>query len=264
MQTPDVHGLPCWYELSTGDLAAAGDFYRSVLGWSIADSGMEGITYHLATADDGGLVAGIASIAGQDGAPPPNWLVYFATDDCDGTVAATRDAGGQVFMGPDDIPGTGRFAVLADPQGAAFGVLQPLPMEDGSAGGRAFDQRAAGHGNWHELMTTDPVAGFDFYASLFGWTRGEAMDLGEMGAYQLVRRGDADIGGVMGLGPSPVPFWLPYFGANGVEEAIRRITAGGGDLRMGPHEVPGGAFIAVATDPQGAAFAVVGPRTYTP
>jgi hypothetical protein len=161
---------------------------------------------------------------------------------------------------PQDVPGTGRFAVLTDPQGAAFGVLQPEPMEDGSIGS-AFDQAAEGHGNWHELMTSDPAAAFDFYAKHFGWTKGETLDMGEMGAYQLFGRAGADIGGIMGLGDVPMPVWLPYFGVNDVQAAITAITAGGGHLHHGPMEVPGGAHVAVFNDPQGAWFAIVGPLT---
>ena len=168
----------------------------------------------------------------------------------------------RVHSEPGDIPGTGRFAVLADPQGASFGVLQPEPMPDGGAG-NAFDQQKAGHGNWNELMSTDPEAGFAFYSRLLGWQKSTPVDMGEMGTYQLFSHDGADIGGMMGLGNAPVPCWLPYFGANGVNAAIGRIKDAGGTVHHGPHEVPGGAFIAIATDPQGAWFAVVGPKEVT-
>ena len=72
------------------------------------------------------------------------------------------------------------------------------------------------------------------------------------------------IGGMMALGNAPQPCWLVYFGVNGINPAIRRITDAGGTVRHGPHEVPGGAHIAVATDPQGAWFALVGPLEETP
>ncbi len=254
----DMHGGPCWYELGTSDLDGAERFYGAVLGWSVKDSGMEGFEYRLAS-HGGDLVAGMMSLAAQEGTPPPNWTIYFAVDDCDAAAAAVDKAGGKVYQGPADIPNTGRFAVLADPQGAVFGVLQPLPMEGGGAG-NAFDQKKEGHGNWQELMSTDPEAGFAFYAGLFGWRKSTAVDMGEMGIYQLFSHNGADIGGMMGLGNAPVPAWLPYFGANGVDAAIERIEAAGGKLVHGPQEVPGGAFIAVAQDPQGAHFAVVGPK----
>ena len=84
-------GNPCWYELGTTDPAAAGRFYADVLGWTIGDSGMEGMVYLLARAGEE-MVAGLTSNAGQAGAPPPNWLTYFAADDCDATAAAAEAA----------------------------------------------------------------------------------------------------------------------------------------------------------------------------
>ena len=84
--------------------------------------------------------------------------------------------------------------------------------------------------------------------------------MGPTGSYQLFSHDGADIGGMMGLGNSPVPAWLPYFGTNGIDAAIGRIKAAGGQVAHGPMEVPRGAFIAVAQDPQGAWFAVVGPK----
>lgn len=259
-----VHGHPLWFELATeqGQLAAAGKFYAAVLGWQIADSGMQGFTYHLA-GSDGGRVAGLMDMPADAAGMPPAWMLYFGVDDADRAVADIRAAGGRIFRDPADIPGTGRFAIAADLQGAAFGILAPLPMEDGSET-QAFDQGKAGHGNWIELMSSDPAAGFDFYARLFGWQKSDAMDMGEMGTYQLFRHDGADIGGMMGLGQAPQPCWLVYFGVNGVKDAVGRITGAGGSVQHGPTPVPGGAHIAVATDPQGAWFAVVGPLEMTP
>ena len=259
-----VHGRPVWFELATsgGSLDAAGEFYARVIGWQIADSGMEGFRYHLATSG-GDMVAGLMEMPADAAGMPPNWTIYFGVEDADRAAAAIRAAGGQVLREPADIPGTGRFAIAADPQGAPFGILAPLPMEDG-AGGHAFDQTKAGHGNWLELMSTDPGAGFGFYAALFGWQRSEAMDMGAMGTYQLFSHEGGDIGGMMGLGQAPQPYWLVYFGVNGINPAIQRIRDAGGTVQHGPQEVPGGAHIAVATDPQGAWFALVGPLEETP
>ena len=258
------HGRPCWYELGTSDLDAAAGFYGRILKWNIVDSGMDGFDYRLARSDDD-MVAGMMSNAGQQDDPPPNWLIYFAVDDCDATAAKASAAGGRVLRQPQDIPGTGRYAVVADPQGAVFGLLQPdmSGMSEAERAradeGGAFNQSKAGHGNWNELMTSDPEAGFTFYSGLFGWTKGEAMNMGDMGVYQLVRRDGVDIGAVMGLGDAPQPAWLPYFGVDdAVTQCGEAIAAAGGRVHHGPVEVPGPAYIAVAQDPQGAWFAVVG------
>ncbi len=260
------HGKPTWFELTTahGRLTDADAFYAGVFGWKIADAGMEGFTYHLAS-HGGSMVAGLMEAPQDEGSPPPSWLIYFDVDAIDAAAAKVTTLGGTVVRPPEDIPGTGRFAILADPQGAVFGLLQPEPMdpqppvEEG-----AWNQNKESHGNWVELMTSDPDAGLAFYSALLGWTKSSAVDMGEMGTYQLFRWRESDIGGMMGLGNAPVPCWLAYFGVNGVDAALERIRAGGGTIVHGPMEVPGSAFIAVAHDPQGAYFAVVGPKQHTP
>lgn len=256
-----LQGTPCWYELSTseGHLGAAEEFYGAVLGWTFDDSGMEGFTYHLASASIE-MVSGLMVTPSEAAGVPPHWLIYFAVEDADASATAIRAAGGRIVAEPADVPGTGRFAVAFDPQGACFGILEPAPMDGQRVAGGAFDQQKPGHGNWNELMTSDPVAGLAFYADLFGWQKSQTVDMGEMGRYQLFSHEGADIGAVMGLGQAPVPNWLPYFGVTGVDVAVDRIKAGGGRLAHGPAEVPGGAFIAIAQDPQGAWFAVVGPK----
>lgn len=257
-----LQGTPCWYELATHPEAmeAAAGFYEGVFGWSVTDAGMEGFDYRLARSG-GETVAGLMPMPGDAVGMPPFWMIYFAVDDADATAAAITDAGGQIHHAPADIPGTGRFANAADPQGAAFGILAPAPMEPGCEGsGNAFDQKQAGHGNWNELRSTAPEAGFAFYSGLFGWQKSTAVDMDSDHVYQLFSHGGTDIGGMTGLGDAPLSCWMPYFGVNGVEAAIGRIEAGGGEKIHGPTEVPGGAFIAIARDPQGAHFAVVGPK----
>lgn len=263
------HGNPCWYELTThkGSLQAAEVFYGEILGWKIEDSGMQEFDYHLARSG-GDMVAGLMDMPDDVANMSPFWMIYFAVDDADRFVADAQAAGASIHRAPADVPGTGRFAVLADPQGAAFGILQPdlstMSAEDIAkveAGEAAFNQSRAGHGNWNELMSTDPAAGFAFYASLLGWTKGDAIDMGKMGTYQLIRRNGADIGAVMDLGDAPVPNWLPYFGVDGsVSERIDAIQAAGGSVHRGPVEVPGGTYIAVAQDPQKAWFALAGAK----
>lgn len=260
-------GTPCWYELGTSDPDAAGGFYAKILGWQISDSGMAGFDYRLAGCGDT-QVAGIMSNLGQQGDPPPNWLIYFAADDCDQTAAEIAAAGGTVLTEPADIPSTGRFAIVADPQGAVFGLLQPdltqMSAQDrakAEAGQGVFDPMKVGHGNWNELMSSDPETAFGFYAGIFGWAKGDTMDMGEMGTYQLLRHNGGDIGAIMGLGDAPMPVWLPYFGVAGsVTAKAEAIAAEGGTVHQGTMEVPGPAWIAVAQDPQGAWFAVVGPE----
>ena len=265
--TTSYQGNPCWYELTTskGRLKAAEHFYTSVFDWTFQDAGMQGFDYHLAQ-HGSDVVAGMMQMPDDASAMQPFWMIYFAVDDIDAFVDAATAAGALVRRGPDDVPGTGRFALLTDPQGATFGVLQADMSKLSAAeiaraerGEGAFHSTLPGRCNWNELMSTDPAAAFDFYSRLLGWTRGSAIDMGELGSYQLFQRAGTDIGGMMGLGDSPAPSWLPYFGVHGsVANTIALIESAGGSIHHGPLEVPGGMFIAVGQDPQGAWFAVTG------
>jgi uncharacterized protein len=240
-----------WYELITPDIDAALSFYGSVLGWESADFPNSAERYVIVSAK-GKPVGGVMAPKGD---MPTGWIGYVGTPDIDHAVASIRDGGGTVHFGPFEIPTVGRIAGFTDPQGAGLALFQGNSEQCSET----INQMLPGHGNWHELHTTDPAAAFAFYAGQFGWTKGEAMDMGPMGTYQIFKADDAQIGGMMkGMGPQP-PSWLYYFGVENVPSAIGRITDGGGTVLHGPSEVPGGALIVQAKDPHGAMFAVVGP-----
>ena len=124
---------PCWHELATTDVARAGDFYASLLGWRAETRPMRGGAYTTFTGD-GTPRAGMRPITPDRAPVPPHWLVYFAVSDCGGSTALAQSLGGAVRVPPTDIEDVGRFSVLADPQGAAFAVIEPLPAWP-SAGG---------------------------------------------------------------------------------------------------------------------------------
>jgi uncharacterized protein len=250
-----ITGTPCWYELATSDLDGAAQFYQSLLGWSVDSADMPGFDYRLAR-QGGAMVAGI--MAATSGTPP-GWAFYVTVQDCDAVAKSAAAAGGRIYQQPTDIPGTGRFAMLGDPQGAAFGVLQMLDDD-----GAAFNPQKPGHGSWHELMTSDPTGAMAFYGDTFGWQPSTSMDMGPIGSYDLFGHRGTDIGGMMKQAPGMPgpdhPFWLPYFAVKSVDAAIARTKEAGGTTLHGPREVPGGLFIMLGKDPQGALFALSGPK----
>jgi uncharacterized protein len=121
-----VPGSYCWAELNSRDLTAGKQFYSSVFGWNAEDVPDMNYTQFKLGGDPigGGMAAG----AGTPANAPSNWLVYFAVLDTDATVAKLTELGGGVHHAPEDIPGVGRFAVVHDPQGAVFGLLQNTQM----------------------------------------------------------------------------------------------------------------------------------------
>ena len=254
MSNADIRGRFIWHELVTTDPDAASDFYSKVVPWKTQDSGMPSYTLWMAGKTQVGGLTGLPEGAAAD--TPPHWIVYIATSDVDATVAEAERLGGKVIKGATDIPNMGRFAVLADPQGATFAVYTPPgPPPEGSTG-----PSGPGAFNWHELTTTDYAAALDFYVELFGWEKGPAHDMGAMGVYQLINQSGAQVGGIYNLStPSTPPHWLSYVGVADCEKATAAAKAAGARILNGPMEVPGGSWITMMMDPQGGAFAVVEP-----
>ena len=117
-------GAMCWNELGTTDPARAGRFYEALLGWRAETRSIGATSYTTFTAD-GATRGGMTTIQPSAGLVPPHWLVYFAVRDCEGSAALCQSLGGSVRAPSADVPGVGRFAVLADPQGAVFAVIAP-------------------------------------------------------------------------------------------------------------------------------------------
>jgi predicted enzyme related to lactoylglutathione lyase len=116
-------GAWCWNELATGDAGAAGDFYSGLFGWERAVQDMGPMRY-TTFSNEGRPAAGMYQPGPDQGGMPAAWTVYFAVDDCDAGAARIQGLGGAILMPPSEAPGVGRFAVAADPQGAAFGIIK--------------------------------------------------------------------------------------------------------------------------------------------
>jgi uncharacterized protein len=122
--SPAPGGVFLWDELVTPDVEAAKAFYPSVFRWTAEDMNMgEMGTYTLFKRGDGENAAGL--LQKRDGAGPAAWIPYLAADDVDGSVAEAEKLGAQTFVEPMDVETVGRFAVLADPTGATFGLYKP-------------------------------------------------------------------------------------------------------------------------------------------
>src|SRR5580692_9641394 len=185
MSNVEVRGRFIWHELLTTDTAAAAAFYPKVVPWRTQPSNMPGYTIFMA----GGLqVGGLMTLPADAGAA--HWLMYVGTPDVDATVAQAQGLGAKVWKPASDIPNVGRFAVLADPQGATFAVFTP------SGGPPPAGPPPQGGFSWHELATTDVAAALRFYGGLLGWTKGVSHDMGAMGIYQLFEHGGAAVGGM--------------------------------------------------------------------
>jgi predicted enzyme related to lactoylglutathione lyase len=113
-------GAFIWNELSTSDLSKSKEFYTNVFGWGWGGSD-EYAEAQVASRTIAGVIPRPKEMPAE---VPDNWLVYFGSSDADGDTSRAVEMGATVVVQPTDIPGTGRFSVLLDPQGAAFGLFK--------------------------------------------------------------------------------------------------------------------------------------------
>ena len=264
-QSNDNHasarGHLVWYELMTPDAEASKRFYDAVVGWKVSEPAPEFQGYRMIGRSDGGSAGGVLPLTAemQQHGARPTWLVYVGVDDVDAAATAIEHAGGKVLMPAFNIPNVGRIAMVADPQGAPFYVMKPIPpANDPNARSDVFAPSADQRIGWNELSTSDPVAARRFYGEQFGWTSDDFMPMGEHGEYRFIDNDGLRLGAIAGSMNGQPPHWRFYFRVPSASKAKDTIEAKGGTVAMGPMEVPGGDHIVIGFDPQGAEFALVG------
>ena len=121
-----VPGTLCWADLMTPDPARAKEFYTGLFGWRIIKGENDPSGYlHIANGEK--FIGGIPPANFRDPNVPPHWLVYFLVANCDETAAKAKELGAKTHLAPMTIEKVGRMAILADPQGAVFAIIQALP-----------------------------------------------------------------------------------------------------------------------------------------
>jgi predicted enzyme related to lactoylglutathione lyase len=252
MADASILGRVLWFELLTTDMKAAEAFYSDVVGWTTAPFTESPDPYDVLNRSGNVGVGGVMKIpAGMNF--PPHWGFYVGVPSLDDAVAKIERLGGSSLSPVIDVPTVGRMRTMKDPQGAAFSVYEPT-----SSPQRPETEPEIGELSWMELMTSDVDAALKFYTELFGWRATDAMDMGEMGKYQMFGR-SFPLGGMMRKPPALAnvpPHWGLYFRVPDVHAAAERVKARGGQILNGPMEVPGGDWIVNCLDPQGAAFSV--------
>lgn len=264
---PSPPGSFVWYELMTPDPDAAARFYGDVVGWRIADradpDAPGGRDYRMIARADGGNAGGVMGLSTDmvAGGARPAWVGYHYAPDVDVAAREIAADGGRVLLPKMSLP-VGDIAMVTDPMGAPFYVMRPVPPPgEPDAVSDVFHPTATQRVRWSQLQSPDLARAKAFYAKHFGFRFEAKMPMGALGDYWFIDHPSGRLGGMMQLPPSGgVPAWVFYVGVPSATEARRAIVAGGGEVAMDLHEVPGGDWVVVARDPQGAVFGVVGPK----
>lgn len=259
-----LQGNWIWYELMSPDPEGSKAFYEAVVGWTMTTGHGEANTdYGFITRKDGGMTGGLLRLKPEmiEHGAQPCWAGYIGVDDVDAMAVAVKAAGGAVFMGPQDVEGAGRFAMVADCCGAAFYIMTPNPSDENGQSTSFSATPRLGSCGWNELYCSDLERAEKFYTELFGWTLPDAMDMGPMGKYQFFAHDGVTMGAMMKKPDAvPVSAWGHYFWVASIEKAKPLIESNGGHVVNGPMEVPGDDWIVQAIDPQGALFSLPGKK----
>jgi len=120
----DTDGTLCWADLNTPDREKAGKFYSALFGWKIEteDEDPAHAYFHIKNGEE--FIGGMPPARHLNPKAPPHWLIYIQTSDCEKSAAKAKQLGAKLYMEPFKMEDVGTFAVVADPQGAAFAVFQ--------------------------------------------------------------------------------------------------------------------------------------------
>jgi len=248
-----------WRELMTNDVGKAVQFYTRLFGWKTEEMDMGNMKYTIVKSGDE-QVGGIYATPPQAKGTPPHWLGYVSVENVDASCEKAVGLGAKLLSPPMDIPNVGRFAVVADPQGAAVAPFRGTTEKAERTGGKT----PVGQWCFDELMTRDTAGAKRFYTQLFGWSTVEH-DMGPMGVYTLFKKPGTEndrqspgLGGMMQLpkdAPAP-PHWLHYVEQNDIDVTVKKARELGAKVFVEPMDIPNIGRFAVLADPTGATFAI--------
>lgn len=253
-----VAGKLAWAELLTsGEPARSARFYENVFGWRAEVSGSR----HAARVrffQNDVPVAGVSfRDASEMGPARARWVLFFGVPDVAAAAARAGGAGGRALLDtrPAPMPGDGELAVLADPEGATFGLLSAAP--DGSE----IEEYATEPGRWiwPLLFARDPDVTGRFYEAVLGLELTEEKRTPLFAGDFVLARGPRARAALMALprDTSGRPAWLGLLRVADLEETVMAVRISGGTILKGPTDDLIGGRIAVAADPEGGVFGLV-------
>jgi hypothetical protein len=266
-----IPGVPCWIDTSQPNPEAAVDFYSGLFGWEFEDvMPPDAPGKYFMARMRGGDVAAVGSI--PEGAPPmATWNTYVWVESADEAASKVADAGGKALMDPFDVMDSGRMAVFADPEGAAFFVWQAKQHK----GARIVNE--AGSLNFNGLNTRDVEGAKSFYGAVFGWQTitldggaemwtlpgyGDHLEesnpelrkqMAEAGAPAGFEDVVASINPIRDDQPDVPPHWNVTFAVDDADATAAKASDLGGQVVVPPFDAPWVRMTVIA-DPQGATF----------
>ena len=256
--TAHAPGTFSWVELATSDPKSGVAFYRALFGWDVVehDMGPSGV-YTIFTMRGKDVAAG----AGQHPQErqmgvPPHWNLYVTVPSADQAAERATSLGATVLDAPFDVMQQGRMAIIRDPTGAVLQLWEPKAH---------IGVKIRNEPNtlcWSELTTKDPKVAEAFYVAMFGWVPKHSGNAAVMEYTEFSVNGQPSVG-MMAMPenmPPHVPsYWMPYFQVTDLDASTAKAKSLGGNVMVGPQNIPDGARFVILQDPQKAVFALYQP-----
>ena len=238
-----------WQDLVTTDAAAARQFYSALLGWEFGEATRGGRPYLLASTASG-PVGGLVDVRDIKGAAS-QWVSYVSVSDLDRTLQQVQASGGKILV-PPTVTAAGRASVVADPQGAALGLLQPsrdVPDDPATP--------VNAHFFWREYLAEDSTKALDFYKGLFGYDASNTDTA--LGLEYFVLRRDGARAGLLEIPDTSSqvrPNWLPYVLVDDPSALVTKVAGLGGRVLLEPSANRRNGTLAIVADPTGGVLAL--------
>jgi predicted enzyme related to lactoylglutathione lyase len=249
-KNPRLPGKFIWADLVTDDVARARSFYGQLFGWQFFSVGG-----YVIGMNDSYPMCGMfqKERPTNDAKAKPRWIGYISVSDVGKAEKSAKKAGGRTVIPKQNFPKRGEQAVLADPEGALFGVMR-------SSGGDPEDSLAGpGDWIWMQLLSLDAQKAGQFYGAVGGYDVVENTVSDRLNDYVLVSKGfaRATIRRLAVRREEVNPTWLPYVRVENVDETVTKARQLGGKVLVEPKPELLGGKVAVIADPGGATFGIL-------